>query len=198
LPGKFDILLRVWISHKFLSVLLVGGQAFEPDQGHRDIIWAALSLFRQKIAERIASAAKALEERARAAGKKLEGLLLARQIVGGVEMIAGVTTDPTFGPLVLAGMGGIEAEIAKDVALRLTPMTEADAFEMIASLHMAKRLDAFRGAPARDKLAFAKVLTSLSALVEIAPEIQELDLNPVMVLPEGQGAIAADVRIRIG
>jgi hypothetical protein len=76
-------------------------------------------------------------------------------------------------------------------------MSELDAFEMIDSLRMKKRLEAFRGAPARDRRAFIEVLLALSGLVDAAPEIAELDLNPVMVLPEGRGAIAVDVRVRL-
>jgi acyl-CoA synthetase (NDP forming) len=148
--------------------------------------------------ERVRTAMRDVEGRAKALVAKLEGVLLEKEVKGGVEMIAGVATHPTFGPLVVAGMGGVEAELVHDVALRLTPMTELDAEEMIDSLRLKKRLEPFRGAPKRDRKAYAKILLALSALVEVAPEIAELDLNPVMVLPEGEGAVAVDVRIKIG
>ena len=129
---------------------------------------------------------------------KVEGFLLQRQIMGGIEGFVGVTSDLTFGPIVVCGMGGIHVELLKDVSFCLSPVTDVSADEMIGKLKSSKLLEGFRGAPAGDRHAFASVLTHISALVEIAPEISELDLNPVKIMPPGQGAIVVDARVRLG
>lgn len=143
------------------------------------------------------AARAAIDQAARAHHLDLEAILIQRQIAGGLEAIAGIARDPTFGPLVVAGMGGVQAEALRDVALGLTPLTDVDATEMIAGLRMRALLDAYRGAPPRDRRAFGEVILQLSALAEAAPEIVELDLNPLMIMPEGGGAIAVDVRVRV-
>ncbi len=146
----------------------------------------------------VQAAVDTLIERMRAVGAPLEGILLQREIRGGIEALVGVTTDPTFGPLVVCGLGGILVEVLRDVAFRLTPVTDVDAAEMIAKLRASKLLDGYRGAPAGDREALAGVILRVSALVEIVPELRELDLNPVKVLEPGKGAIVVDSRIRIG
>lgn len=145
----------------------------------------------------VAGAARRLQERMHAIGARLEGVLLQRQIDGGVEMLAGVASDPTFGPLLIAGLGGTTAELLKDVAFRLHPVADSDAREMIAELRSSPMLDGYRGSPPADREAFATLLMRLSALVEAAPEIAEIDLNPVKVLAPGRGATVVDARIRL-
>jgi hypothetical protein len=78
-------------------------------------------------------------------------LLLQREVRDGLEMIVGVTSDPSFGPLVACGLGGVQVELLRDVAFRLTPVTDLDAEEMISGLRSAPLFDGFRGAPRRDK-----------------------------------------------
>jgi acyl-CoA synthetase (NDP forming) len=146
----------------------------------------------------VAAAAETLVQRLQAIGKPLEGILLQRQIAGGIEALVGVTTDPTFGPLLVCGLGGVLVELLRDVAFRLTPVSDVDAAEMIAKLRAATLLDGYRGAPPGDRDALIGVILRISALVEVVPEIRELDLNPVKVLPPGSGAVAVDGRIRIG
>jgi acyl-CoA synthetase (NDP forming) len=129
---------------------------------------------------------------------RLERVLLQRQIDGGIEVLVGVLTDPTFGPLIVCGSGGILVELLRDVSYRLPPVTDIDAAEMIGSLRLAKLLDGYRGRPAGDRQALADVIRGVSALVEVVPELRELDLNPVMVRAPGHGAVAVDARMRLG
>jgi acyl-CoA synthetase (NDP forming) len=133
-----------------------------------------------------------------AAGAKLDGILLQREVCGGIEALVGVTTDPTFGPLLVCGMGGVMVEVFRDVCFALTPVTDVVAEEMTRKLRSSKLLDGFRGAPPGDRAALVDVVLRVSALVEAAPELRELDLNPVKVLPPGKGAIVVDARIRVG
>ena len=147
--------------------------------------------------EDVERAAYRLQERMNAIGATLDGVLLQRQIDGGVEMMAGVASDPTFGPLLVAGLGGTMAELLKDVSFRLHPVADRDAREMIAELRSSPMLDGYRGAPPGDREALAALVMRLSALVEVAPEIAEVDLNPIKVLAPGRGAIVVDGRIRL-
>ncbi len=149
-------------------------------------------------AEAVQTAADTLVERMRAIDAQLDGILLQREVRGGIEALVGVTTDPTFGPLVVCGLGGVLVELLRDVSFRLTPVTNIDAAEMIAKLRASKLLDGYRGAPPGDREALAMVIMRISALVEVVPEIRELDLNPVKVLEPGRGAIVVDGRIRVG
>jgi acyl-CoA synthetase (NDP forming) len=144
------------------------------------------------------SAVRALGERVAAAGAKLDGVLLQREVAGGIEALVGVTTDPTFGPLVVCGLGGVMVELFRDVRFALTPVTDVVAEEMTRKLRSAKLLDGFRGAPPGDRAALVDVILRVSALVEAAPELRELDLNPVKVLEPGKGTVVVDARIRVG
>jgi acetate---CoA ligase (ADP-forming) len=145
----------------------------------------------------VAEAAVTLAERTRAAGVTLEGVLLQREVQGGIEVLVGVTTDPTFGPLLVCGLGGVMVELIHDVAFRLSPVTDIDARDMLASLRSAQVLDGYRGAAAGDREALVALLQRVSALIEAIPELTEMDLNPVKVLPPGKGAIVVDARMRL-
>ena len=142
-------------------------------------------------------AARRFQERLKAAGITLDAVLLQRQITTGIEMLVGMTNDPTFGPLILCGMGGISAELQKDVSFRLPPVTDAAAAEMLATLRMNRLFDGYRGGAPGDREALINLIMRISALVEAAPELSELDLNPVKVLEPGRGAIVIDARMRI-
>jgi acetate---CoA ligase (ADP-forming) len=146
----------------------------------------------------VADAVTTLTARLGALDLPLERVLLQRQVTVGIEALVGVTTDPTFGPLVVCGLGGILVELVRDVVHHLTPVTDVDAAEMIGKLRAARLLDGYRGQPPGDRDALALVIQRVSALVEAVPEIRELDLNPVKVLPPCQGAIVVDGRMRIG
>ncbi len=133
----------------------------------------------------------------RAIDAPLEGILLQHEIAGGVEALVGVTTDPTFGPVVVCGLGGVLVEVLRDVSFRLPPITDRDAVEMLGALKGSRLLDGYRGSPAADRAALVDVILRISALVEAVPELRELDLNPVKVLAPGEGAVVVDARMRI-
>lgn len=126
-----------------------------------------------------------------------EGAIVQEFIPGGHEVIVGMTEDPLFGPLVVFGLGGIFVELMKDVAFRLNPLSELDAHEMINDVKAAKLLSGYRGEPPGDVAALEDLLLRVSALVEDVPEIVEMDLNPVKVLPPGEGVRVVDARIML-
>jgi acyl-CoA synthetase (NDP forming) len=95
-------------------------------------------------------------------------------------------------------IGGVLVEVLNDAAFRLSPVTDLDAEEMLASLRSTRILDGYRGALPGDRAALVSVLMRVSALVEVVPEILELDLNPVKVLEPGKGAVVLDARMRVG
>jgi acetyl coenzyme A synthetase (ADP forming)-like protein len=167
-----------------------------PDLLHKSDVGGVILGLRS--AEEVSAAASRLRELARSRGARFEGVLLQREVLGGSEALVGVTTDPTFGPLLLCGLGGVLVELLRDVSFRLTPVSRLDAEEMIEGLRSAKLLDGYRGAPAGDRAALVGIIQRISALVEVVPEIRELDLNPVEVLEPGRGAVVVDARVRIG
>ena len=114
---------------------------------------------------------------------------------GGVEMLVGVVHDKLFGPVVACGAGGVAVEVLKDVKVRITPLTDRDAHEMVTTLRTFPLLDGFRGAPKCDVAGLEDLLLRVAAMVEHHPEIAEMDCNPVIVRPEG--AVIVDARIRI-
>jgi acetyltransferase len=146
----------------------------------------------------VVDAVGTLHERMHSIGLTLTGVLLQREVAGGIEALVGVTTDPTFGPLLVCGFGGVLVELLRDVSFRLPPVSDVDATEMLGSLRSVRLLDGYRGAPPGDRDALVSIIQRISALAEIVPEIRELDLNPVKVLPPGKGAIVVDGRMRVG
>ena len=139
-----------------------------------------------------------LRDRLETAGHRLTSVLLQRQVDGGLEALVGVVGDPTFGPLILCGVGGVQVELVRDVSFRLPPVTDKDAAEMIDRLRSRPLFDGYRGAAPADRDALVLLLQRLSALVDEVPELYELDLNPVKVRMPGQGAVVVDARVRIG
>jgi acetate---CoA ligase (ADP-forming) len=125
------------------------------------------------------------------------GFIVQRQLPRGVEALVGVTLDPSLGPLLVAGIGGTAVELYKDVAFRVTPITDLDAKEMLGELRGGALLDGFRGAPPADRQAFVDVILKVAALVEVIPELLELDLNPVILGEPGAGAVVVDARMRL-
>jgi acetyl coenzyme A synthetase (ADP forming)-like protein len=125
----------------------------------------------------------------------MEGVLVQPMIDGGTEVLVGMTHDPLFGPLIAFGLGGIHLEILGDVCFRVTPLTDHDASEMVRGIRGYRLFQGYRGHPAADVAALEELLLRVSRLVEEVPEISELDLNPVFVLPPGQGYRIIDARI---
>lgn len=122
----------------------------------------------------------------------IEGIQVQEFVSGGVEMILGLSLDPQCGPCLTLGFGGIFAELLRDVATRPLPVDEGDIHDMIASLRLAPLLDGWRGAPASDRPALVEMALQLAALgLAAGDRLAELDLNPVIVLPDG--AVAVDV-----
>src|SRR5262249_36675060 len=115
---------------------------------------------------------------------------------GGVELIAGVTRDDRFGPMVMVGLGGLHVEVLKDTALRLAPLGAADARAMLAELRGAAVLQGARGRPAADVDAIAELLVRLSDFAVAHPEVQEMDLNPISVYSRGVAVL--DARVLVG
>jgi acetyl coenzyme A synthetase (ADP forming)-like protein len=125
----------------------------------------------------------------------MTGALVQEMVTGGVEMLIGALEDPTFGPVLACATGGTLAELLKDTQFRLHPLTESDAAAMIDGLRGASLLRGYRGARRADERALRDALLRLSSLVGFCPEIQELDINPLVVLEHGVRAL--DVRVRI-
>jgi len=125
----------------------------------------------------------------------IRGVQVQKMIRGGQEVILGVKRDPTFGPLVMFGMGGIYVETLADVSFRLAPLSRADAEEMLSEVRSAKILDGLRGSPPADRTALVDAILRIGQLAAACPELSELDINPLLVLPDGQGTLAVDVRL---
>lgn len=122
-------------------------------------------------------------------------VLVAPMVRGSRELIAGVATDPQFGPTVMVGVGGVLAEAVADVAIRLAPITRTDANDMIDDLSSQALLGPFRGEPAVDREALADVLVALSAVVASHPEVVSVDLNPLVVVDGTPVAVDALVEV---
>jgi acetyl coenzyme A synthetase (ADP forming)-like protein len=127
----------------------------------------------------------------------MDGVVVQKMVSGGVELMAGVATDPAFGPLIAFGLGGIHVEILGDVQFRIAPISDKDAREMVRSIRGFRLLEGYRGHPPADLSATEDILLRVSRMVELLPEISELDLNPLVALPPGQGCFVLDARIHI-
>jgi len=125
----------------------------------------------------------------------IRGILFQQMAREGVEVILGSTRDPRFGPVCMFGLGGIFVEAMKDVTFRLAPMWETSAENMIQSIKAYRVLQGIRGKPPADIKAVKLNILRLSEMVSNHPEIAELDINPLIVYPEGQGCVVADARI---
>jgi acyl-CoA synthetase (NDP forming) len=149
----------------------------------------------QEVREAFTDIRRCLEQTGQ--GDAMEGVLVQPMLSGGVEVMVGMTRDPLFGPLLAFGLGGIHVEILGDVQFRITPLTDRDTAEMVHEIKGYRLLRGYRGRPPADVEAIEDVLLRLSRLVEEIPEIRELDLNPIIALPPGQGCTIVDARIRI-
>jgi len=127
----------------------------------------------------------------------IAGVSVQEMVTGGRELILGFSRDPQFGPLLMFGLGGIYVEVLKDVAFRVAPLSRRDAEEMVREIRAYPLLAAYRGTEPADEGAIVDALLRLSALSCDFPEIQELDINPVVVMAKGKGLRAIDCRVAI-
>ncbi len=126
--------------------------------------------------------------------KEKFSVVIQEMITGGVETVIGMTTDPSFGPLIMFGLGGIYVEIMKDVSFRIAPLTDLDAREMIQSLKGYRLLTGFRGSKPVDIVSIEDAITKLSQLVLDFPDFAEIDINPFIVTPDKNNTRAVDAR----
>ncbi len=116
---------------------------------------------------------------------EITGMLVQEMAPMGTEIIVGSTTDPTFGPTIMFGLGGIFVEILKDVSFRVAPIDIVDAREMIKEIKAYKILEGVRGMPPCDQETLADILVKTSNMLMECPEIKELDMNPILAYPDG-------------
>jgi acetyltransferase len=129
---------------------------------------------------------------------KIDGVLLQKMITGGKETILGMMMDPSFGPLIMFGLGGIYVEVLQDVSFRIAPISDLDAHEMIKSIKSYQLLAGVRGEKSVDMEALEEYIQRISRLVEDFPEIEEMDINPFVVFEKGKSCTVLDARIRVG
>jgi acyl-CoA synthetase (NDP forming) len=143
----------------------------------------------------MAVAVAAMTARIEGHGERLDGFTVQEMVDGGVEMFVGMTADPDFGPIVACGAGGVTVELTRDVAVRVAPLTDVDACEMVRSLVTFPLLDGFRGAAKRDVRALEDVILRVSTMAAEQPAIAEMDCNPVIVLE--RCAVIVDARVSV-
>ncbi|MEU4730910.1 acetate--CoA ligase family protein [Streptomyces sp. NPDC023588] len=144
-------------------------------------------------ASQIRDAYRELTDTARYENVPLDGILVCQMVERGVEMVVGVTQDDLFGPTVTVGLGGVLVEVLNDAAVRVPPFGEDQARAMLGELRGHALLEGVRGAPPADVDALVEVILRIQRMaLELGDELSELDINPLMVLPRGQGAVALD------
>jgi acyl-CoA synthetase (NDP forming) len=148
---------------------------------------AGLVKLRLATAEAVLAAAKQM---------KAFGFLVQKMESPVAEILVGGRVDPEFGPLIVVGAGGVNVELYKDVAVRIAPISEAEALEALAATKISRVLDGWRGAPPADKKAAAKAIAALSSFIaDFADEVSEVEINPLAVFEEGKGCLALDAVI---
>ena len=166
-----------------------------PDIAHKtDVGGVALGL---ADAESLRRSWERMETAVRAAvpNARIEGFEVEAQVTGGKEVLIGVQRDPSFGPVVVFGLGGIYVEVLRDVTFRLAPLRSLSARHMIESVKAFPLLQGVRGEPPGDLDALAETIERVSQLAVELPEVVELDINPLIVRPVGSGVIAVDARV---
>jgi acetate---CoA ligase (ADP-forming) len=124
----------------------------------------------------------------------IEGVLIEKMAPKGVEVIVGMKRDPSFGPLMMFGLGGIYVELFKDVAFGIAPLTKADVNRMIDNTKASALLAGIRGGAKLDREALVDLILRFSAIAINHPQVQEMEINPLLILPDGQGVMALDAR----
>ncbi|MEM0284759.1 MAG: acetate--CoA ligase family protein [Sulfolobales archaeon] len=134
----------------------------------------------------------------RAPGSRISGVLVQKMAQQDLEVIVGGIRDKVFGPVVMFGLGGIFVEVLKDVSFRVAPLTEADVDDMIREIKGYRVLEGYRGSPPRDLESLKKIILRLATMISDLSEIEAVDLNPVILYPQGKGALIVDARIILG
>ncbi len=169
-----------------------------PDILHKSEIGGVLLGLADEAAVRAGFDTLLLRAAEHAPAARIEGVLVAKQVVGAVEMALGILRDPVFGPVAMVGLGGVFIEVLKDVAFRRCPFDAAEAERLVRSLKGFPLLDGARGRPKADVPALAAALAALSRFAAAAgPRLHAIDVNPMLVLPAGQGAFAADAVVEL-
>lgn len=145
-------------------------------------------------AEEVKEAWNQIRQSAEAAGVEMEGVMVQKMLSEGQEVILGMKQDEQFGPMVLFGTGGTDVELLRDVESGIAPLNKMQAEQLIEATRAGKKLKGWRGQPRADRETVITYLIRLAQLAEEFPEIKELEINPLIVLAEGQGAYAVDVR----
>jgi acetyltransferase len=174
---------------------IVALKIVSPQASHKTEIGGVALGLRQEAEVHAAADAMAARLRAQDPKLKLNGFLL-QEMVPGLEVMVGVREDPRFGPLMLVGLGGIQVEAMRDVAIRQRPVDADTAKDMLAPLRGASLLGPFHGQPARDVDALVQAMTGLSRLfIDQRGWMSEIEINPLTVLAAGYGVRAVDVRM---
>ncbi|HET9424372.1 MAG TPA: acetate--CoA ligase family protein, partial [Gemmatimonadaceae bacterium] len=126
---------------------------------------------------------------------RIDGFMVQPMKKGHVETIVGLSRDPSFGPMLMFGLGGVYVEALHDVVFRLAPVSDAEARDMICGLRSAALFDGLRGAPPADREAITSVIRRVGQLAIDFPSIAELDVNPLLIVDEG--VVAVDARVRL-
>ncbi len=165
------------------------------DQSHKSDVGGVLVGLRSR--DEVRRACRTIADRAQAAGFRFDGVLVQAMAEEGQEVIVGVVRDEQFGPLVMFGAGGIEVEASRDVAFALAPLSRREAEGLLDDTWAGRRLRGYRSAPPADREAVLQAVIRLAQLGVDIPQIAEVEINPLRALPEGQGAVALDVRLRL-
>lgn len=177
--------------------LPVAMKVISPDLPHKTEIGALLINLRSE--REVEEGFRLLDQRVRerAPQAEIEGILVQRMVSGIAEIIVGTSTDRQLGPMALFGLGGIYAEILKDFSLRQPPLSSYDAWEMIREVRGSEVLRGARGQPKADLRRIVEILQQVSKMaLDLSDELEAIELNPLIALPEGQGAVAVDTLLR--
>lgn len=164
-----------------------------PDIAHKSDVGGVALGFEDADAVREGYEAMLARVQDAAPGAAIAGISVQRQAEPGTEVIIGSTTDPQFGPVMMFGLGGVFVEVLKDVAFRIVPLEERDARQMVRDIEGFAILEGVRGQPPADTDALERIILQVSQFIAEHPEVEELDLNPVLAYADG--AVAVDARI---
>ncbi len=164
-----------------------------PDISHKSDVGGVIVGVNSKE-EAIEAAKKIIENVSKnVPNARITGILVQKMAKKGLEIIVGGLRDNIFGPVVMFGLGGIFVEVLKDVSFRVAPISYEDAYEMMKEIKSAKLLEGYRGQPPVDRKAIADIIIAVAKLLEENPEVDSVDLNPVIAYPDG--AVVVDARV---